>query len=265
MFDKLTPEAEAILSDITAYHRANLRAAMRKRNAPTLNLTRMFTDLSRGHVHGEDREALQEYARRDGVEYSDPQKPYIPFSELYIPSSDRRDLNKAVVGAGGYLASAETTDPVDILRPFSVPTKMGVTVEVGLVGDQVIPKVSAKSTPYWLSTETAAVTASQPTLQQVTCTAKQVGIAINFSRHLSKQANAEYFVRRESMRTVGTAIGQALINGTGAAGQPTGLLNTSGVQTQSGTTLNAGVHTMKKLSSEANVDLRRASSAPGSL
>ena len=59
---------------------------------------------------------------------------------------------------------------------------------------------------------------------------------------------------RELMRTVGTAIDQAVINGTGASGQPMGILTTAGVQTQSGTALNAGVFTMKRKSSEANAD-----------
>lgn len=210
------------------------------RRRPKLNLARLITDLARGHVHGEDREITQEYAHKAGIANSDPQRPFIPFTEF-------RDLGKGSAGAGGYLVSAETQEAVDILRPWSVTARAGLLIETGLLADQVIPKTTVKSTPYWLSTETSQPTASTPTLTQIACTPKQVGIVINFSRQLSKQANAESFVRRELMRTVGNAIDQAVLNGSGATGQPLGLLNTVGIGTTTGTSLGqAGVVEMKR-------------------
>jgi HK97 family phage major capsid protein len=76
---------------------------------------------------------------------------------------------------------------------------------------------------------------------------------LEYSRQFSKQANAPQFVASELLRTVGTAIDQAIINGSGVSGQPLGMTSTAGVQTQSGTTLNAGVGIMKQKSAEANV------------
>lgn len=209
-------------------------------DTPKLNLARLISDLSLGHAHGEDREALQEYAYQNGIQHPDPQRPFIPFSEF-------RDLTKGTAGAGGYLVSTETQEAIDILRPFSVTTKMGIMLETGLVGDQVIPKTTAKSTPYWLLNETSQVTASQPTLSQIALTPKSVGIVTNFSRQLLKQTNTEFFVRRELMGTVGTAIDQAVLNGSGASGQPLGLLNTVGIGTTTGTSLGqSGVVEMKR-------------------
>jgi HK97 family phage major capsid protein len=122
-----------------------------------------------------------------------------------------------------------------------------------LIGDQAVPKVTAKSTPALLSTESTQITPSQPTIAQVTLTPKTVGAVINYSRLLSKQANAAQFAARELLRTIGTSIDAAILNGSGVSGQPTGIIGTAGVQTQSGTTLNAGVFTMKQKSAEANV------------
>lgn len=62
---------------------------------------------------------------------------------------------------------------------------------------------------------------------QIACTPKQAGCVINFSRLLAKQTNAEMFVKRELTRTVGTTLDQAVLNGSGAAGQPLGLINTT--------------------------------------
>ncbi|MDR4467538.1 MAG: phage major capsid protein [Nitrospira sp.] len=209
---------------------------------PRLNLARAVVDLSYGKLNGEDREVLEETAKRNGKPF-DSQRPFIEF----------RDLVAAVGSAGGYLKSTEVREVVDILRPWSVVAQAGMLVEDGLVGDQAIPKITQKSTPQWVSTEGTQVTPSQPTLSQIAMTPKTIGDVIQFSRQLAKQANAPRVVGRELLRTLGTSLNQAVISGSGASGQPLGLLNTVGVQTQSGSTLNAGVSTMKRKSAEANV------------
>lgn len=216
-------------------------------HAPRINFARMISDLAGARFYGEDAEAIQEFARQASIAHPDPCKPFIPFAAF-------RDLTSAAAGAGGYLVETTTSEAVDILRPWSVTARAGVTIETGLVGNQVVPKVTAKSSPAWLNTEAAQITPSQPTTGQIAMVPKQVGCVINFSRQLSMQANAESFAGRELMRAVGTAFDQAIIGGSGASGQPTGLLQTAGVQTQSGTTLNAGVFAMKRLVAEANAD-----------
>lgn len=243
MYDK---ESDQIARELESHYENRLRQIRRnKYNGPRLSIARTITDMSRETLHGEDRECLEEYARREGRPF-DKQRIVLPFSEF-------RDLSKGTASAGGYLVATETTEAVDILRPFSVSAKAGITVETGLQGDQVIPKTTVKTTPGWLSTETSQVTASTPTLAQIACTPKQVGIVVNFSRQLSKQANAENFVRRELMNTIGTAIDQAVINGSGASGQPTGILNTAGIGTETGTSLaQAGCVSMKRKVADSN-------------
>lgn len=211
---------------LAAATRARVREA-----APRVRLARLLDDLARGHVHGADREALQEFAHQAGVPF-DPHRPSIPFAALA-----QRDLAAGDAAAGGYLVSAETAAALDLLRPWSVTARAGIEVVTGLVGDQVVPRVAATSTPYWLSTEASAPSASQPTLAQAVLRPKTVGGLIQLSRQLALQTSAEAFVRRELLRTLGTAIDQAVLAGTGASGQPTGIVNTAGIGTQSGTGL----------------------------
>lgn len=199
------------------------------RDRPKLNLWRLISDLSKGRANGEDREAIDEYARVAGIN-PDPQRPFIPFTEL-------RDLKAGLASGGGYLVSAETQEARDILRPWSVTARAGMQIEVGLQGDQVVPITSGKTTPYWLSTEASEVTPTDPTLKDIPMTPKTVGGIITFSRQLAKQANADLFVRRELLRTVGTGIDQAVLSGSGAAGEPIGLLNVPGIGTQAGTSI----------------------------
>jgi HK97 family phage major capsid protein len=213
-----------------------------QRDEPRLDLPTMLVDLANGVVHGESREALQENARRAGQHF-DSQRPIIEF----------RDLQKAVSSAGGFLVGTELQEPVDILRQWSITNQAGLQIDTGLVGDQAVPKVTAKSTPNWLNTEAATLTPSTPSIVQIALAPKMVGGTINFSRQFSKQTNANRFVGNELLRTIGTAIDQAVVNGSGASAQPLGILNTTGVQTQSGTNLNAGCATMKRKAAEANV------------
>jgi len=215
---------------------------LRKPKHPKLSLSRVVLGLSRGELNGEDRECLQETARRNKQVF-DPLRPHV----------DIRDLYAALASAGGYLKQTEVREAIDILRPWSVTAQAGMLVESGLTGDIAFPKVTVKSMPAWLNTETAQVSPSTPTLSQAVLTPKQVGALITYSRQLSKQANADAFVGRDLLRTLGTVIDQAVINGSGASGQPLGIVNTAGVQAQSGTTLNAGTATMKRKSAEANV------------
>lgn len=248
-YQPLPQEMEKALDSLNTYHRKQFqmlhdeeRRKRPKEKPPALNVDILFNDLARGHLSGENHEALAEVAKRDGVTF-DPKMPYISF----------RDLTVASGPSAGFLKQTDVQDSVDLLRPWSVMSRAGIQIEFGLVGDQVVPKVTAKTTPQWLSTEATTGTASTPTLAQVALTPKNVIGSLQYSRAFSKQTNAPAFAARELLRTVGTAVDQATITGSGVSGQPTGLMNTAGVQTQSGTTLNAGVFTMKQKSAEANV------------
>src|SRR3972149_11366282 len=220
------------------------QAQRKKAEFAKFSIARAITGMSRESLPGYEREMLEEFAHREGLPF-DAQRIVIPFS-VFHPFSASRDLSKGIASAGGYAVAAETQAAIDILRPFSVTARARITIETGLQGDVVIPKTTVKSTPNWLPTETSTVTPSAPTLGQIACTPKQVGIVINFSRPLSKQANAEGFVRSELMRTIGGAIDLAVINGNGIE-QPTGLLLTTDINTESGTSLaQAGIVSMKR-------------------
>src|SRR3990172_7241759 len=80
-----------------------------------------------------------------------------------------------------------------------------------------------------------------------------IGI-INCSRNFMVQSDPEKWLQRELKRTAAAAIDAAILNGSGSSGQPLGLVNTPGLNTQSGTSLAwSGCLTMKKNASLANV------------
>jgi HK97 family phage major capsid protein len=200
-----------------------------------------------GTMDGADREFFQETARYAGKAF-DPQRICVPF-EIF-----RRDLTAANAGAGGYLLGVDPYAAQDMLRPWSTVLRAGVTVEDHLQGNVTVARTTAKTTIVWQTNEASQATPSQPTLAQAALTPKTAIGVIQASRNFMTQADPERWIRRELLRTCGTVVDQAVLNGSGAAGQPTGILNTVGLGTQTGTSLAwAGVLSMKRKAADANV------------
>jgi hypothetical protein len=206
----------------------------------SFSFARMVDCMANGKLTGAERELLQESARH-AQETFDETRVRLPWS-LFA-----RDLSTASGSAGAFLVATETGEAFDVLRPWSVAARAGVSIVERLRGNQTLPRTTAKTTGYWLADETTAITSSTPSLGQISLTPKTGGGLVTFSRQLANQAAVESYVRRELLRTVGTLVDQAILNGSGASGQPTGILATAGVQSQSGTTLGlAGVTNMKE-------------------
>lgn len=234
-------EQERLVKVIEA--RARRRFAQFNENVkPRVCFAELISNLSRGYTHHPYAAYLEEVAERNKVPY-DPNRPFIEFKDLTAA------VDMPVISA------AEVVDPADMLRPFSVTGQLGIKIETGLVGDTVVPWTSATSPPYWLATEATNVTESQPTLSAKTLKPKTVGVFWEFSRNFAKQANAETFVQRELLGTVGTAVDQVVLAGATANNQPDGLLNASGLQTITGTALTgASANAMLQLSADEDAN-----------
>jgi HK97 family phage major capsid protein len=215
--------------------------------APPVDLARIVLDLARGGLSARDRDALEAAA---GEADFDPLRPSIPFSFC-------RALTAQSAPSAGFLVGTQTSEAEQLLRPWSVVTRAGVQIETGLIGNQMIPRVTARPTTEWQPTEVAEVTPSHPSVGQIALTPHSVGCVVPFSRQLALQANASRFVARAILREIGVAIDRAVISGAGASGEPQGIIGTAGVQTESGATLGAGVFVMKEKAAQADVDDER--------
>jgi HK97 family phage major capsid protein len=151
----------------------------------------------------------------------------------------RRDLTAGVLSAGGALVGTENLSFIEMLRNRSVVMSSNAMVLGGLTGNVVIPRQSGASTAYWLSTEATAITESQATLGQLALTPKTAGAMTEISRLLILQSSpdVERLVRTDLAKTVALAVDSAALNGTGASGQPLGLLNTSGIGSVTGASI----------------------------
>lgn len=147
---------------------------------------------------------------------------------LFVPHEvQKRDLLVGTASAGGNNVATDLLSGsfIDILRNAMVIDRLGARMMTGLVGQVAIPKQSGGATAYWVA-ENAAVTESQQTFGQVTMTPKTVGGYTDISRRLMLQSSIaiENLVQTDLATTLGLAIQQAAISGSGASNQPSGLL-----------------------------------------
>jgi hypothetical protein len=224
---------------------AKALARMRHRSTG-FKFERVLREMQNGlqGLDGYEEERLKEWS---GAEY--PGRLHVPWSEL----AATRDLNVANAGQGGYLVDVANLPAADILRPWSVTARAGVQFLENQSGQIALPKTTSKATITWQGAETTQISASTPALAQIASTPKVAIGVVQFSRQLKLQSNVEAYIRRELLKTAGTAIDQAVLSGSGASGAPLGVTNTPGIGTQSGTSLaHTGVTAMKTAVANAN-------------
>lgn len=122
---------------------------------------------------------------------------------------------------------------IEALRPETVFGLSGGTMLPGLVGDVSIPKQTGRSTFTWVA-EDADGTDSETPIGAVTMSPKTVSGAVPITRKLLKQSapSVEGLVRNDLVLGIAEAVDIGVLNGSGAAGQPTGIIGTTGVLTQ---------------------------------
>ena len=157
-----------------------------------------------------------------------------------------RDLVAGTPSAGGYLVATDNLAGsfIDLLRSRLIVQKLGAVFLPGLVGNVTIPKQTAAGTAYWLATDGTAITESQQTLGQVSLSPKTVGAYCEFTRQLLMQSSpsVDAMIANDLARVIALAVDAAALNGSGASGQPTGIINTAGIGSVTGTSLGwAGV------------------------
>lgn len=244
----LTRTFEESLLEKAEWPRHSNARTRRERTADRFSPAKFLLNLIDGHLEYADYKTMEE---RAGSDPFDRARPPWTFDDLY----DERDLIAATAPLGGYAVGSETRDPVDLLPPSSPFRQGGLIVQSGLVGNQLVPRCSGSMTFPWIPTEGTQATGSDPSLQQIALTPKTVVGLVKISRQLLLQSTADLFVRLHMRRGLTMALETAMLNGSGASGEPTGILNTTGIGVTTGTALaQAGVVEMKRKSSDANVN-----------
>jgi HK97 family phage major capsid protein/HK97 family phage prohead protease len=151
----------------------------------------------------------------------------------------RRDLVVGTPTAGGNLVADELLSGsfIDLLRNRLALAQAGVTMLTGLQGNISIPRQTSASTAYWVG-ENVAPSESQQAIDQVNMTPKTVAAYVDYSRRLLLQSSidVEGMIRNDLARVIALEIDRAAMYGTGSSNQPLGLINTTGIGSQTITT-----------------------------
>jgi HK97 family phage major capsid protein len=108
----------------------------------------------------------------------------------------------------------------------------GVQLLGGLQGPVAFPNQTAAGTATWTTENPGSdVADSNLLLSQITLSPKSLMSSTSYSRQLLAQSviDVDGMVRQDLAAIMALALDLAVITGTGASGQPTGILNTSGI------------------------------------
>jgi len=211
------------------------------------DLAAKYADLKARFEDMESRVRERKWANMPGLE--EEKEKFSLFKALYaIATGDwsqaqfeadvfrqTRDMATSPDSSGGYLVPAQAIpELIEMLRTEAVIFQMGATLLDNLTGSPVeLPKQTGGATAYWVG-ENTALTPSDAALGQLQLTPKSVGALVKLSNRLLRLSNpsAEAMVRADVARVISLAIDLAALRGTGADGQPTGIANTSGINTK---------------------------------
>lgn len=151
-----------------------------------------------------------------------------------LASIGRRDLTVGLATGGGHLVATDLlmASFIELLRNRMVLQRAGMTVLNGLVGNIAIPRQTGGATAFWVA-ESGNPTESQQAFDQVTMTPKTVGAFTDYSRRLLLQTSldVENFIRLDLAKIIGLELDRVGLYGSGAANQPLGIKNVSGINT----------------------------------
>jgi len=168
---------------------------------------------------------------------------YVPYEvQRRSQQIQRRDLTVASASGGGYLVETENVGFIELLRNRSVAFSMGAIRLSGLQGSVTVPKQTGAATSYWLANEGTQITEGNQTFGQMALNPKTVGAYTEISRQLLLQSSpdAEGIVMADLAASVALAADLAVLNGSGSAGQPTGIIGTGGVGSTTATSVDYG-------------------------
>lgn len=156
------------------------------------------------------------------------------FEKEVFDQTRKRAMSQGTDSAGGYLVPTQhIAELIEMLYDRAVVIALGATVLDNLTGSPVeIPKQTGGATAYWPG-ENAAITGSDLTLDQLSLTPKVVGCLVKLSNRLIQLSNpsAEGMVRRDIAKALALAIDLKALRGDGTNNTPTGIANTSGINT----------------------------------
>jgi HK97 family phage major capsid protein len=209
------------------------------KKAPEYSLQKVMRHLASPNdnkLDGFESEMHTELSGKSGI--SRPNAIMIPLSTKTV-DYNTPNFNSPLASAGGSnLVETELhKDLIDILREESVILSLNPTL-INATGDLDIPKKTTGTTGYWFTGDGSdSIEESTPVFTALEMRPKFIAGLTKASYRMMLQTGGgiEGILQRDLMATVAEAFDLAALQGTGANSQPTGILNQSGILTDTWT------------------------------
>jgi len=152
--------------------------------------------------------------------------------EFILPHAVLANRSFTVAGTSSATVATNllTGEFIDALRPKTILEALGVDFRTGWVGNIDISKMTAGATGYWVP-EGGDITDSGATLGTVQGTPHTCGFSVDITRRMLLQSTpaAEMLTRDDILKGMAIMVQTAYFTGTGADGQPSGIISADGV------------------------------------
>jgi HK97 family phage major capsid protein len=204
------------------------------------NLTETLLAISeRRRVTGFEGEILELADGNRGSRGQYMDTSVLPFALLEHLAT--RDMTVGTNSAGGYLVQSPAKPQGLVAFDGSVSARLGVNIEPGNTATLALPRATGTLPVTWLTNEGTSASEQTPTIAQVTSSPKTACSVVDVSVRLLRQGQSmDRFMTALLLQAAHSALDTAVFGGSGASGQPTGLMNNTEIQTVSGTTFDNG-------------------------
>ncbi|MDA5240644.1 phage major capsid protein [Agrobacterium sp. MAFF310724] len=190
-----------------------------KTETRSYNLAKAIREQAEGRLTGIEKELHDELSKNA----KETRGVRVPASLFF--GGEKREMTVANAAAAGNTVPTVMGSLIDRLKPASKVQGMGATVLSGLVGNVELPRHLTGPTAYWLA-ESGKPTESNSTFDKVALTPRTVAAEQKLSRRLILQNGValEDVLKQDLNYVLSNALDTAILTGTGANNQPTGIL-----------------------------------------
>lgn len=195
--------------------------ALTEREQQSYSLMRALNGIATGKRSGFEFEVSDEFSRQTGRGYTND-------NSFFLPLNIRTQLSIGTSNKGGELRATELRpELIELLRQQSLAIgTLGAQFMPGLTGNVAFPRQTAGATATWVAEAPASdMSLSSLSLDQVTLSPKTLQASTTVSRQLLAQSTpaADTVVFNDLIKQHAVAIDTAVLYGTGASNQPTGV------------------------------------------
>ena len=158
-----------------------------------------------------------------------------PYEQEVFTAMKEKAMSQGTDTAGGYIVPEEAiTQVIERLKAQVVAYDLGARDMTGNGVPVTIPKLTSSATGYWVS-ENSTITSSDLGFEQINMVPKTVAGRVILSNLLLETSTptADSIIEQDLASQLGLAVDAGVLNGSsgGGAGEPVGIMQTSGVST----------------------------------